>query len=359
MNLLGNPFDFVLAFLAGMGMSLTPCVYPLIPVTIGYIGINAAGSKLKGMALSFIYVTGIAVTYSLLGVLASLTGRFFGCIASHPLTYIFVGGIVVFFGLSMLDLFLFSFHSIKLPAHKKESYLSTFILGLSSGLIVGPCLTPALGAILTYIATRQNILYGVLLLVSFSYGMGFILILCGTFSSLLVSLPRSGIWITHLKKIAAVIILLMGMYFIFVGIGRLANWMAFASESAPDFKLSTLDNQTVILSNYQGNKKVLLVFWTTWCPSCRDQLGILNDKHQELIEENIEVLAINSGEPVNRVKRFFANEKISYKVLLDEDNTVGWLYGIIGVPTYVLVDKAGEIIFKDNFFPDDRQKQHR
>lgn len=221
MSLLGNPLDFALAFLAGMGMSLTPCVYPLIPVTIGYIGINAAGSKLKGLLLSFIYVTGIAVTYSLLGLFACLTGKLFGSITSHPAVYIAAGIIIIFFGLSMLDLFLFSFPGIKLPAHKKEGYLSTFILGLSSGLIIGPCLTPALGAILTYIAARQNILYGVLLLVSFSYGMGFILVLCGTFSSILVSLPRPRKWMSYLKKIAAAILLLMGIYFIFIGIRRL------------------------------------------------------------------------------------------------------------------------------------------
>lgn len=222
MSLSGNPADFALAFFAGIGISLTPCVYPLIPVTVGYIGINAGGTKLKGLVLSFIYVTGIAVTYSLLGLFASLTGRIFGSIASHPLTYISAGVSIIFFGLSMLDLFSIALPGIvKLPLYRKGSYPSVFLLGLGSGLIIGPCLTPALGVILTYIATRQNILYGALLLFSFAYGMGFILILSGTFSSVLLNLPKSGSWTSYIKKAGAVILLLIGIYYIYIGIRRL------------------------------------------------------------------------------------------------------------------------------------------
>lgn len=221
MILSGAPADYLLAFLSGIGMSLTPCVYPLIPVTVGYIGVKSAGSKMKGFSLSLIYVTGIAITYSVLGLAASLTGQFFGKISAHPLTIIFVGVLIFFFGLSMLDLFSINLpRVINLPVQNKQGYFSTFLLGIISGLIIGPCVTPFLGAILVYLAEKKNILYGMSVLLTFAYGMGFILIVCGTFSSLLMGLPKSGKWMFYIKKIFAVILLAIGVYFIFTGIRR-------------------------------------------------------------------------------------------------------------------------------------------
>ncbi|MFH1440942.1 MAG: cytochrome c biogenesis protein CcdA [Candidatus Omnitrophota bacterium] len=221
MSLSGGPADYLLAFLSGIGISLTPCVYPLIPITIGYIGIKSAGSKIKGFSLSFVYVTGIAVTYSLLGLIASLTGQFFGKISSHPLVNVFVGVIICFFGLSMLDLFSINLPRIVLPVKNKQGYFSTFLLGIISGLIIGPCVTPFLGAILVYLAEKKNILYGMSVLLTFAYGMGFILVLCGTFSSLLIGLPKSGKWMLYIKRIFAIILFAVGVYFIFTGIRRL------------------------------------------------------------------------------------------------------------------------------------------
>lgn len=223
MNLSGSPVNYFAAFLGGILVSLTPCVYPLIPITAGYIGANSAGSKLKGLVLSLIYVTGIAITYSLLGLLASLTGVIFGKISAHPITYFFVGGMIILFALSMLDFFTMPFpNSIrKLSADKKQNYFSTFFLGLSSGLIVSPCLTPALSSILLYLATKKNLLYGITLLLSFAYGMGLILILVGTFSAALLNFPKLGKGMVYAKKFSALILIGMGIYFIILGLRRI------------------------------------------------------------------------------------------------------------------------------------------
>jgi thiol:disulfide interchange protein DsbD len=222
MNLSGSPFDYLVAFLGGVLLSFTPCVYPLVPISAGFIGVRSAGSRLKGFALSLTYVSGIAITYSLMGLLATLTGTLFGVVSSHPFTNLAVGTIIIIFGLSMLDIFSISLPNIaRLPPLKKGSYLSTFFLGLTSGLIIGPCLTPALGAILAYLATKKHIIYGTTLLFCFAYGMGFLLILVGTFSGLLANLPKSGKWMVYIKRLAAFILLAMGAYFIYVGIRRL------------------------------------------------------------------------------------------------------------------------------------------
>lgn len=222
MNVPVNSVDYLHAFLGGVIVSFTPCVYPLIPITAGYIGVNATGSKIKGFVLSLIYVTGIAVIYSILGILASFTGTFFGKVGAHPATYFLVGAVIILFGLSMLDLFIIPTNKIiKTPAIKKQNYFSIFVLGLISGLIISPCLTPVLGSILAYLATKRNVLYATTLLLSFAYGMGLVLILAGTFSAVLVNLPKSGKWMMHVKKFCAIILIGMGVYFIFVGIRRL------------------------------------------------------------------------------------------------------------------------------------------
>ncbi|MBI5145323.1 MAG: sulfite exporter TauE/SafE family protein, partial [Candidatus Omnitrophica bacterium] len=219
MTLAGNPLDYLWAFLAGMAISFTPCVYPLVPITAGFIGIKAGGNKIKGLFLGFIYVTGIAVTYSLLGLIASLTGKIFGSISSRPITYLFTGIVIILFGFSMLGLFKIPFLNLVKPAgSKKEGYFSVFFLGLSSGLVVSPCLSPALGSILAYLITRKNIFYGTTLLLTFAYGMGVLLILVGTFSTLLLAFPKSGRWMEHIKKICAFIIIAMGLYFVVTGL---------------------------------------------------------------------------------------------------------------------------------------------
>lgn len=220
MNLSGNPIDYIFAFLGGVMISFTPCVYPLIPVSVSYISAKSS-SRFKGFILSLIYVTGIAFTYSILGLIASLTGRLFGNISSHPITYLAVGAIIAVFGFSMLDLFNLPFNAkINLPIFKEKNYFSILLLGITSGLIVSPCLTPVLGSILSYLATRKNIVYGMSLLVVFAYGMGLVFILSGTFGSILVNLPKSGKWMVYIKRAAGILLVAMGIYFIYTGIRR-------------------------------------------------------------------------------------------------------------------------------------------
>lgn len=222
MTLSGNHVDYLTAFLGGVTLSFSPCVYPLIPISLGFIGARANGSKLKGLYLSLVFVTGVAFIYSILGLLASLTGEIFGAVSSNPIAHIFVGLVIVGFGLSMLGVFKISLPALfKLPVPKKGGYFSTFLLGLSSGLVISPCITPVLGSILFYLTTKKNILYGATLLFSFAYGMGLVLILAGTFSNILTRFPKSGRWMINIKRLWAFVLLGMGIYFIFTGIRRL------------------------------------------------------------------------------------------------------------------------------------------
>lgn len=220
MNLSGSFIDYPAVFLGGVLVSFSPCVLPLIPVTLGYLGVKGRGAKLKSFTLSAVYVLGLAITYSVLGLIAALTGKLFGIISVHPLTRIIVGVIFILLGLSFFDIF-------HLPALgffvqnriKINGFWSVFLFGLVSGLAVGPCTAPALGAILLYVGTKQNILRGATLLFTFAYGLGAVLILTATAGGFLLNLAKSGIWLNRSKKLAGLILIAAGGYFL-INAGR-------------------------------------------------------------------------------------------------------------------------------------------
>lgn len=210
-----SPFlAFIAVFLGGIFVSFTPCVYPLIPVTIGVIGSAGAGSKIRGFILSIFYVLGIATMYAALGAFASLTGRLFGEIGSSPWSYIIVGNICI-----LLSLMLFEIIPFRLPGFitgiaakrlKGKGIFSIYILGIISGLIIGPCTAPPLGVVLVFVAAKQNIIYGISLLFTFAFGMGILLIIIGTFTGLLTAMPKPGPWMDKIKKGFAWVLLVIG-----------------------------------------------------------------------------------------------------------------------------------------------------
>jgi len=207
---------YLFVFLGGVLISLTPCVYPLIPIAVGFIGASSAKAKSRGFLLSIFYVLGIAIAYSALGAFAALTGRLFGEITTSPWTYLIIGNIFLLLGLSMMDVFTLPIPGF-LKSHgtgKRRGILGALIIGISSGFIVGPCTAPVLGAVLAYVASKQNILFGVSLLFTFALGMGLILIVVGTFTGLLSSLPKSGKWLNIIKRVFGIILIICAEYFI-------------------------------------------------------------------------------------------------------------------------------------------------
>jgi len=120
---------------------------------------------------------------------------------------------------------------------------------------------------------------------------------------------------------------------------------------APEFKLHDLNDKEFSLSSYKDKKPVLLFFWTTWCPLCRSQIKLLNRKYPQLSQENLEILCINVGESKEKIESFLKKNYLAWPVLLDENMLVAYTFDIVGLPTYVLIDKEGYIVFIDNYFP--------
>lgn len=212
----GNLWDYFIVFWAGVLVSFTPCVYPVMPLTASFIaGMNVKGTKAMGFFLSLLYVLGLAITYSVLAVLAALTGKIFGQIQNSPIIFLVVANIFLFFSLVMFDIIPLPSVNPLAPNRMKSRNIGMVILvGMASGLVVGPCTAPILGALLVYVATKQNIFHGASLLFVFAYGVGVSLILVGTFTGLLSRLPKSGRWLVFIKKFCGLVLLIAAEYFL-------------------------------------------------------------------------------------------------------------------------------------------------
>jgi cytochrome c-type biogenesis protein len=211
---------FLAAYLGGLVISFTPCTYPLIPVTAGFIGAHASSSRFRGFILSLFYVGGLAFTYSLLGGAAALSGRLFGQMQTTPWTYFIMANLCLVMGLSMLDVFTISLPvpqkmMIMTGQSNKKGFLNSFLLGAVSGVVIGPCTAPALGVLLGYVAVKTNLLLGMTLLFVFAFGMGTLLIVVGTFAGIIAALPKSGPWMKKIKFAFGLILIGAAEYFLY------------------------------------------------------------------------------------------------------------------------------------------------
>jgi len=173
----------------------------------------------RGSVLSLIFVLGMAVTYTLLGAFASLSGKLFGQIQTNPWTYFLVGNLCILMGLSMLGLFSLHVRTpdfvTRVPLKKRiPGMTGALLVGAASGLIVGPCTAPALAVVLGYAATRQNVAFAASLMFVFAIGMGTLLILLGAFAGLLAGMPRSGRWMVRVSQLFGWILIGTGEYFL-------------------------------------------------------------------------------------------------------------------------------------------------
>jgi cytochrome c-type biogenesis protein len=211
-------------FGAGVVTSFTPCVYPMIPITVGALGGSAVNRPSRGrmVVLTAAYVLGLALLYSLLGLLAGLTGSLFGTVSASPWARFAIGNLLLIFGLAMLDVF-----PVVAPRRVVRwagglgggSVPAVFVLGATSGVVAAPCGAPAFAAVLTWVATTGSGVLGFLYLFVFSLGMTALLAVVGMFSGTLVTLPRAGAWTVWVKKAAGLVMLAMAEYY-FVQMGQ-------------------------------------------------------------------------------------------------------------------------------------------
>lgn len=214
-------------FAGGLLTSLNPCIYPMIPITAAIVGGQELGDqgpategwrKRRTVALTLTYVVGLASVYSILGLVAGLTGTMFGAISTNPWLYFVMANLLVLSALMMLDVI-----PVPIPqsliarasrAGTAGRYGGAFVMGAASGLVAAPCGAPIMAAVLTWVSSTKSAALGFVYLLSFSLGMCALLVVVGLSSGALARLPRSGMWMVWVKRGFGIVMLGVAEYYL-------------------------------------------------------------------------------------------------------------------------------------------------
>jgi thiol:disulfide interchange protein DsbD len=215
-----------LVFVGGVLTSLTPCIYPMIPITAAVVGgqgaHHATNSKSHSRASvvwrTMAYVTGLALSYASLGLVAGMTGTLFGGVSTNPWLMIIVANLLLAFALMMLDVFLVpipqGWMSAAARMGSSGGIAGAFAMGAASGLVAAPCGAPVMAALLTWVSTTRSAFLGFTYLFVFSLGMCALLVAVGLSAGGAVRLPRAGAWMLVVKKIFALMMIVTAQYYL-------------------------------------------------------------------------------------------------------------------------------------------------
>lgn len=209
-------FAFVLVFLGGLALNLTPCVYPIIPITVSYFGGQSGGKKANTVLLAVLYLLGMATMYSALGLIAALTGSILGSALQNPFVLVFVALVMVGLAMSM-----FGLYEIRVPAALsgvagtgRAGVLGSFFMGLTVGIVAAPCIGPFVLGLLTFIGERGDPVLGFSMFFTLSIGLGLPFVALAVASGNISRLPKSGEWMEWIRKLFGVVLLGMALYFL-------------------------------------------------------------------------------------------------------------------------------------------------
>ena len=217
----GSLLVYVLVFAGGVLASFTPCTYPVLPLTVGYVGNMAGGRKGHGFVLSLVLVFGMASAYAVVGTIFAVLGMQFGAIWANGWAVFAIAWFFILMSLFLMDVFPFPvpkfLQNLRAKTGNRQGYIGAFAVGGVSGLVVGPCTGPILAIVIVAVSTTLKntsglayiwqVANGGLKLFLFGLGQGALILLCGTFAGLLAYLPKSGKWMVTVKKTFAMLVL--------------------------------------------------------------------------------------------------------------------------------------------------------
>ncbi|MBK9294547.1 MAG: thioredoxin family protein [Oligoflexia bacterium] len=323
---------YFFVFIGGILASFTPCIFPMIPITISVIGIESLeNKKTKSFLLSIAYVHGVAFTYSILGILAARTGAFFGSFLGN----IWIVGVISFIFLAM-GLSMLGFYEIQTPKFIRNNFgvggknekglFGAFVAGIVSGVVASPCIGPILVSILTFVAQSADMFKGFTLLFTFAMGLGMIFIILGTFSGLLTHLPRSGAWMVRIKQVFGVILIGMSVYYL----KPFLPW--FHSEKAMQLNMANsvqwqLYSEELIQMAALDKKPVMIDFWAQWCAACHE----------------LDKKTYTNGEVISQSESF-VRLKFDATHSTPEVERVFEKYQVVGLPTVIFINRDGKVV---------------
>ncbi len=359
-------------FAGGIALNLTPCVYPLIPITVSYFGGRKGQGRGNLLAHGVCYIGGLSLTNSVLGVTAALTGGLMGALLQSPVVLVAVAAVLVFFASS-----LFGFWELKLPAGLTQAasksytgYFGTLFMGITLGVVAAPCIGPFVLGLLTWVASMGSPWLGFIIFFTLSLGLGLPLFFLAVFSGQIDKLPKSGAWMLWIRKLMGWVLVGMAAYFIkpvfpkFFGIFLLAavafaaglhlGWIDRTKDAFRGFRwiksmagtagmvlaailISTWAmkgpgvtwqpySPELILEAQNLKKPVIIDFYADWCAPCRelDEITFHNKEVVEMANQDFVMIKLDLTQKGNAV-----NEEMLAR------------YGVKGVPTVVFLDRNG------------------
>jgi thiol:disulfide interchange protein DsbD len=220
----GLALTLVFVFLSGLLLNTTPCVYPIIPITIGFF-VNQGATRegkpnlRRTFSMALMYVLGMAITYSVLGVIASLSKGLFGAALQNPIVLIALAGVMIALALSM-----FGVYEFKLPeslnrfatssTQSTSGIVGALVMGLTMGIVAAPCIGPFVLALLVFVGEKGDPVYGFFMFFVLALGLGLPYLVLGTFSGAIKALPRSGLWMVTVRKVFGLMLVGMALYFL-------------------------------------------------------------------------------------------------------------------------------------------------
>lgn len=372
--------SLLLIFIGGLALNLTPCVYPLIPITVGFFGGQSEGSTRKLFMMGLLFVIGMAFTYSVIGVVTALSGAVFGSLLQNPIVIIFIVLVFVVLSLSMFGVYEFQLPNslVAKAGGAKGGYYGAFFMGLTMGIVAAPCIGPFVLGLVTFVAAKADPFYGFLMFFVLALGLGLPYLVLAVFSGKIKKLPKAGEWMEAVKHIFGFILLGMALYFLlpllpksFSGyvlpifaIITAAYLLVFEKfgNNVKGFRLFKISfsiiilavaiyalmptgkaeinwksyNTTTSLTNIKSGKGAIIDFYADWCIPCKE-LDASTFKDPRVIKVS---------------KNFLTYKANMTKSLSPGVEALRNKYKIIGVPTVLIINSKGQEVERITGFVD-------